>query len=249
MFPAPELRALATGRRSISYVLGHGFTGSADHPKLNEIARDLNSLGATVMLLSFRGHGQSGGQSTVGADEHLDIAAGVRWLREHRPDDAVVTIGFSMGAAVVVRHGGLSAGSAQPQAQPDALVAVSGPGRWYERGSKPMRLAHFGVETRLGRLILRRGFATRIDPRGWPSLPPAPVEVARDIKAPLLVVHGDNDHYFGLEHPRMLASSVAHSDLWIEPGMGHAENATTRELLARIDDWARSATMTQWATA
>jgi alpha-beta hydrolase superfamily lysophospholipase len=50
-----------------SYVLGHGFTGSASQPRVAGIAEHLNGRGAAVLALDFRGHGQSGGLSTVGS--------------------------------------------------------------------------------------------------------------------------------------------------------------------------------------
>ncbi len=233
-----------------SYLLGHGFTGSALQERVRAISEALSARGAAVLALDFRGHGSSEGLSTVGVDEIEDVAAGVSWLRAHRPGLPIVTLGFSMGASIVVRHAGLL-GAGEPPADPpttsldrstvpDAVVAVSGPGRWYERGTVPMRRVHLGVETRLGRAVLRRGLNTRVG-GGWDLLPVSPVEVVGDVMSPLLVVHGDADPYFGLHHPRMLAAAAPAAELWIEPGMGHAENATTPELVARIDDWARSA--------
>lgn len=225
-----------------SYLLGHGFTGSSRTPNVVRIAEQLRELGGSVLALNFRGHGASQGMSTIGVDEIADAEVGVGWLRARRPDVPVVTVGFSMGASVMIRHAGLGA-------NPEAVVAVSGPGRWYERGTDPMRRLHFGVETRLGRLVLHRAFRTRVG-GGWDVLPASPVELAASIGAPLLVVHGDADPYFGVEHARMLAAAAPRSELWIEPGLGHAENAMTAQLLERIDGWVRrtvatSATMTQ----
>lgn len=220
----------------VSYLLGHGFTGNALQDRVTTISERLNELGASVLALNFRGHGTSEGLSTVGASETVDVEAGVEWLRARRPGAPVVTLGFSMGASIVVRHAGLGG-------TPDAVVAVSGPGRWYERGTQPMRRVHFGVETRLGRFLLRRAFRTRVG-GGWELLPAAPVEVASAIAVPLLIVHGDSDAFFGLEHPRMLAAAAPAAELWIEPGMGHAENATSAELVDRIHDWARVAVAT-----
>jgi predicted alpha/beta-fold hydrolase len=224
---------------TVSYLVGHGFTGWAGNPQLRAVAEHLHGRGASVLALSFRGHGSSQGTSTVGADEVLDVAAALSWLRERRPGVPIVTLGFSMGSSVMVRYAGLI-GSGVLSGPPDALVAVSGPGRWYERSTEPMRRLHLGVETRLGRLVLRRIFKTRVG-GGWDLLPVSPVEVAGAIAVPALIVHGDADPYFGLEHPRMLASAAPTSELWIEAGMGHAENATATELLDRIDDWARRA--------
>lgn len=237
MFRAPEIEgseASDAHRTGLTYVLGHGFTGSAEGGDIDTIARFLQSRGASVLVPSFRGHGTSEGLSTVGDLEVHDLEACVEWVHSHLPDDRLVTLGFSMGASIVVRHAGLGGST-------DAVVAVSGPGRWYERGTRPMRLVHFGVETRLGRLILRRAFKTRVHPSGWAELPEAPVEVAGRVEAPMLVVHGDSDGYFGLEHARMLAAAAPRAELWIEEGMGHAENSTTTELMGRIDTWCRAA--------
>ncbi|HEX4727475.1 MAG TPA: alpha/beta fold hydrolase, partial [Jatrophihabitans sp.] len=157
------------------YLLGHGFTGSCQTPGFQAAAAHLHSLGASVLALSFRGHGQSQGRSTVGVDEVRDIAAGLTWLAERRPGVPVITMGFSMGASVVVRHAGLVCGSgaaavAADDCRPAAVVAVSGPGRWYERGTKPMRRVNLGLETAFGRQVLHRAFRTRIG-RGWELLP------------------------------------------------------------------------------
>ncbi len=217
-----------------SYLLGHGFTGSVSNPQFRAVAEHLHDRQASVLAMSFRGHGTSEGLSTVGVDEVFDVAAGLAWLRSRRPNVPVITLGFSMGASVMIRHAGLS----DPSALPDAVIAISGPGRWYERGTKPMRRLHTGVETRFGRQVLRRFFDTRVG-GGWDLLPVSPVEVAGQIRVPTLIVHGDADPYFGLEHARMLASTAPGAELWIERGMGHAENATAPALLDRIDDWAR----------
>ena len=214
-----------------SYLLGHGFTGSSRTPNVVRIAERLRELGGSVLVLNFRGHGASQGMSTIGVDEVADVEAGVGWLRAGRPDVPVVTVGFSMGASIMIRYAGLGA-------NPEAVVAISGPGRWYERGTDPMRRLHFGVETRLGRLVLHRAFRTRVG-GGWDVLPASPVELAASISVPLLVVHGDADPYFGVEHARMLAAAAPRSELWIEPGLGHAENAMTDQLLERIDGWVR----------
>jgi fermentation-respiration switch protein FrsA (DUF1100 family) len=69
--------------------------------------------------------------------------------------------------------------------------------------------------------------------------------------APLLVVHGDADRYFPLEHARALhdAAAPGAADLWVEPGFGHAEAAVSDDLLARIAAWADRATAASAAQA
>ncbi|MET8825742.1 alpha/beta fold hydrolase [Streptomyces sp. NPDC004610] len=218
--------------RRIAFVVAHGFTGAADKPHVRRIAGALGRYGA-VVTFSFRGHGASGGRSTVGDREVLDLAAAVAWARE-RGHDRVVTVGFSMGGSVVLRHAALHPGAA------DAVVSVSAPARWYYRGTAPMRRVHWLITRPEGRLVGRYGLRTRIQNGGWDPVPLSPVEAVPGIApTPLLIVHGDRDGYFPVDHPRMLATAAGdHGELWLEPGMGHAEHAADDGLLARIGDWA-----------
>ncbi|MFF9350751.1 alpha/beta hydrolase family protein [Streptomyces sp. NPDC014734] len=226
-------------------VIAHGFTGSLDRPALRRAAGVLGRH-AAVITFSFRGHGGSGGRSTVGDREVLDLAAAVRWARVlgYR---RVVTVGFSMGGSVVLRNGALHAAGAGDggaeggaAAHADAVVAVSSPARWYYRGTAPMRRLHWMVTRPTGRLVGRYGFGTRIDRDDWNPVPLAPFEAAGLIApVPLLIVHGDRDPYFPLDHPRMLAEAAGDgAELWLEHGMGHAENAADEDLLTRIGGWA-----------
>ena len=96
------------------------------------------------LCFDFRGHGRSGGASTMGDKEIKDLDVVVRYARE-LGYQRVVTVGFSMGASIVLRHAGLLGGV-------DAVVSVSGPGRWYYRGT-PMRRVHWAVEHRAGRTL------------------------------------------------------------------------------------------------
>lgn len=218
----------------LAIVLAHGFTGAADRPAVRRAARTFAQV-AGVITFSFRGHGNSGGRSTVGDREVLDLDAAVRWARAlgYR---RVVTAGFSMGGSVVVRQAALAG---RTDARPDAVVAVSAPARWYYRGTPPMRRLHWMVTRPMGRLVSRYGLGTRIHPEDWDPVPLSPVEAAPLIApTPLLVVHGDRDPYFPLDHPRSLAAAAGGTaELWIEPGFGHAENAAGEALLRRIGAW------------
>jgi pimeloyl-ACP methyl ester carboxylesterase len=242
----------------VGVVVVHGFTGSWRRPELRGVVSTLTRHPgvAGVVSLDLRGHGGSGGRSTVGHLETLDVDAAVRWARElgHR---RVVTLGWSMGAAVVIRQAAAARrtvfpGAAFPDAVfpggvlPDAVVAVSGPSRWHYHGTAAMRLVQVGVGTRLGRAVLARGYGTRLSDEGWPApgspdWPAPPDADAVELRGhPLLVVHGDADHYFPLDHPRWLAGAAG-AELWIEPGMGHAESAASSGLVRRIADWAELA--------
>ena len=222
------------GGRALGFVVAHGFTVNARRPGVRAVAAVLRRHGG-VVTFDFRGHGLSGGTSTVGDREVEDLAAAVAWARE-LGYDRVATVGWSMGAAVVVRHAAL-----EPV---DAVVAVSGPSRWHFRGTLPMRLLHLGVETGLGRVVLRRFFGTRVAPSGWEPTPEPPDAVAgRIAPVPLLVVHGDADPYFPIDHARWLAAAAGPTaQLWEVPGFGHAEASVGPVLLDRIARWVTDVT-------
>ncbi|MCX4666081.1 alpha/beta fold hydrolase [Streptomyces sp. NBC_01381] len=231
----------------LAIVLAHGFTGDLERPHVRRAAGVFTQR-AAVITFSFRGHGASGGLSTVGDREVLDLAAAVEWARS-LGHARVVTVGFSMGGSVVLRHAALS-GSAhggRTEARVDAVIAVSAPARWYYRGTAPMRRLHWLVTRPVGRAVGRLGLRTRIHPDEWDPVPLSPVEsVPRIAPTPLLIVHGDRDPYFPVDHPRMLAAAAeGGAELWLEAGMGHAEHAADDALLGRIAEWATAS----WTSA
>jgi pimeloyl-ACP methyl ester carboxylesterase len=216
--------------RPLGVVVAHGFTGSIARPGVRAVVAALSRY-AGVVGFDFRGHGRSTGHSTLGHREVLDLDAAVLAARRLGYSD-VVTCGWSMGGSVVLRHAALHGGV-------DAVVSVSAVSRWYYRDTKPMRRVHWTIETRLGRLVARRAFRTRITPTGaWDrdAPPESPVEVVPRISPiPLLFVHGDQDHYFPVEHPEALFEAAREpKELWLIEGFGHAETAATPEILDRI---------------
>ena len=204
------------GPKDLAIIVAHGFTLSWQRPRVWWIANRFN-LTAGVITFDFRGHGRSGGLSTLGDREIKDLDVAVAYARE-LGYQRIAAVGFSMGSSVVLRHAGLIGGV-------DAVVSVSGPGRWYYRGTERMRRVHLAVEHRLGRFVTRHWLKTRISPEGWKLIPVPPAEAAAKIApVPLLIVHGDQDPYFPPEHARQLYLAAREpKELWLVPGMGHAE--------------------------
>jgi pimeloyl-ACP methyl ester carboxylesterase len=220
---------------STAIVVAHGFGGAHDQERVDRISR-LLSDDAAVVAVTQRGHGDSAGMTTLGHHEPMDVEAAVAWARD-AGYDRVVTVGFSMGAAVVLRHAALLGPGST-----DAVVAVSGPAYWFYRGTMPMRWLHRGISSPAGRAYIRTVLGTRVDPRPWPDPPPLPPTEAatrvRDHGIELLIIHGDADGFFPLDHPRALHDAAPGSHLWIEPGFGHAEGAIGEGLVRRIGAWA-----------
>jgi len=222
------------GDEDLAIIVAHGFTLSWQRPSVWRVISRMNRFGG-VLSFDFRGHGRSGGASTLGDREIKDLAVVVAYARE-LGYARVALVGFSMGASIVLRFAGLIGGA-------DAVVSVSGPGWWYYRGTKPMRRVHFAVERRLGRLVTRKLLNTRIQGGRWDPVPVPPAEAAARISpVPLLIVHGDQDGYFPVEHAQQIyAAAREPKDLWVIPGFGHAEAAASNALLDRIGGWAQRA--------
>jgi pimeloyl-ACP methyl ester carboxylesterase len=218
----------------LAIVIAHGFTFSWQRPAVWRISTQLNQI-AGVVSFDFRGHGRSGGLSTLGDRETRDLDVAVAYARE-LGYERIAAVGFSMGASVVLRYAGMVGGL-------DAAVSVSGPGRWYYRGTERMRRVHFAAERRVGRLATRMLTNTRISPARWDPTPMPPDEAAAQISPiPLLIVHGDKDLYFPVDHAQRLYDAAREpKELWLVPGLGHAESGCRPALVDQIGRWAAKA--------
>lgn len=220
LLPGPGLPA------ELGFVVGHGFTNHVRKPTVQRILHRLAGR-APVLAVDFRGHGRSGGRTTVGPAEALDIDAATAHLRE-LGCRKVVTIGFSLGGSVVLRQAALGT-------PPDAVIAVSSPARWWVRDTPAMRRVHWLLEQPHGRLSARL-LGVRLAPP-WSKVPISPIELVRRIPVPQLIVHGEQDHYFPVADAVAL-SEAGGGELWLEAGMRHAESATNPDLVDRISRWA-----------
>src|SRR5262249_541208 len=225
----------------LAIVLAHGFTLSWQHGAVWKAARRLNPS-AGVVAFGFRGHGRSGGLSTLGDQETRDLGVAVAYARE-LGYQRIAAVGFSMGASVVVRYAALVGGV-------DAAGSGSGPGRWDSPGTHPLRRGHRGVGRRPGRMITRKWLNTRVSSVRWNPVPMPPAEAAARIAPiPFLVVHGDRDPYFPVEHAYQLYSAAREpKELWVVPGFGHAESGSNDALLDRIAAWVNAMTAAQAGT-
>jgi pimeloyl-ACP methyl ester carboxylesterase len=241
--PAPcDDAANGTTDPGLVIVLAHGFTQSWQNHMVWPIAKRFNAC-AGVVTFDFRGHGRSGGMSTLGDKEIYDLDVAVRFARE-LGYERVATVGFSMGGSVVLRQAGLLGGA-------DAVVSVSSPGHWYYRGTRPMRRVHFAAERRLGRAFARQFLKTRIAATGWNPMPLPPADAAGRISpVPVLIVHGDSDPYFPQEHGRELYNGAREpKEIWELPGFGHAERAMDDAVSDRIAAWVTKAVASHGAAA
>jgi pimeloyl-ACP methyl ester carboxylesterase len=212
-------------------VLLHGMLNSSRSPKVHAFARRLAD-DVHVLAPDLRGHGASGGRSTLGLVEPSDIAAAVA-LASERWGVPVVTVGTSLGGFVALLHGGLHGGVA-------GVVAISSPGFWLKAdrpgAQRIVRLVDGRPGRALAAMLLRTRLARVPDEE-------AAIDAAVSAIAPAftLLVHDADDHFFGPDHAEHL-HEVADDpkELWWRPGTGHGIDLLTDdfagELLTRLRD-------------
>ncbi len=250
-----RIAASTVGEGPYTFVLAHGMTGNRSKTGVRLIVGWFQRFGR-VVVFDQRGHGESGGYCTMGFREPQDLDAAVAWAKS-LSDAPVVTVGFSLGASVAIRHAALSSSrelvtdkdaEIVVQHRPDATVLVSSVAHWFYRGSTIMDRLFRLTATPWGRLVLRRTKQIRVSVRDWAdgpraqdaALPTDPRVCAAIIAHPLLLIHGDKDHYFPASHAEQQFAAASGNEcaaLWIEHGMGHAERATTEVLVERIAAW------------
>lgn len=223
-------RWLAEGAPTASIVLVHGFTSSADDPAVCAVAETLQAEGLDVVSYDARGHGLSGGESTLGDLEVHDVAAAVQVARERA--EATVLVGASMGAIAVLRYAATDPTLA-------GVVSVSCPSRWRLPLNPVGLLSATLTRTPPGRWVAERLLRVRVSAR-WTN-PPPPANLVPDIAAPLALVHGTADRFIQPRDAEELYEAARDPRrLELVEGMGHAFDAAALPSIVASVRWALS---------
>jgi hypothetical protein len=196
-------------------ILFHGYHGEKSGT-LNE-AKVFRELGLSVLLVDFRGSGDSSeSYTTVGYDEAEDVAAAVRYARASLPHSKLVLYGISMGAAAELRavH---SCG-----VQPDAIIAEA----VFDRMLTTVRnrFALMRVPSFPGAQLMVFWGGRQFGFNGFDS---NPVECAASVRCPILFLHGAADPRARPSEARMVYDAVPGRKLFKEfAGVGHAATVT-----------------------
>lgn len=181
------------GEAAPAVLLFHGNAGTiADRTPL---ARAYLENGISILLLSYRGYGRSGGSPSLEGVAH-DGAAALDWLVGRLGDPGrIVLHGRSLGGAVAVRVGS------------DRQVA----GVILESTFTTLEEIARAVYPFLPSFLFRRleGHADAL-------------EAVRRVRAPVLVVHGTADRLIPVRMGRALVEAAGNGALWYEvAGAGH----------------------------
>lgn len=197
-------------------IVGHGYP----FDKAN-ILRHVLFLRSrfNLFLFDFRYFGESeGAYTTVGIDEAKDIRAAVAYLKQREDVDPnrLGAMGFSMSAAafILARSPALKAIVADsPYGSLEQVVArqfffLPGFTKW-----PFVTLTKFYAELLVGVDIEQA----------------APAEVVRELKAPLLLIHGDRDSQIPISHAYRIAANAnpAITEFWIVSNADHGQAHTS----------------------
>ncbi len=188
-----------------------GYGGSKGSLLAN--AREFHRLGCETWLVDFHGVGGSqGATTTIGWDEADDVAAASGEAARLRPHAPQVLFGTSLGAAAILRAEHLHtvhAAALVLECPYDRLVTTL-EHRFRALGIPPFPIAE---------LLAFWGGAQL----GFNPFAMNPVDYARDVDCPTLLIEGDRDFRVGIPNARAIAAALGvHGTFELFPGAGHA---------------------------
>lgn len=219
---------LVDGSPRAAVVIAHGFGAHSEEPTVVATAEALRARGLDVIAYDARGHGGSGGSSTLGDLEEHDVAAAVGLARQRT--ERVIVVGASMGAIAVLRF-------ASSHSSIAGVVAVSCPARWVLPRTPKAFLAALMTRTAAGRLIAARAMGVRIA-RAWTDAVP-PIDLIAGLPGPVAIVHGSADSFIPIGAAYELYEHASEPrSLRIVEGMGHAFSTAALEPVCEAVEWA-----------
>jgi pimeloyl-ACP methyl ester carboxylesterase len=196
-------------------LLFHGYVRNKA-TLLNE-ACIFHKLGYACLMVDFPGSGDSKGSHTsIGYNESNDVLSSLNYAREVWPQKRQILFGFSMGAAAILRAAKLHHLEVDKiiLESPFTTLLETVGARFKAMGIPPYPLAHllvFWGSVRLG----YNGFTFN------------PIKYAKDLKSPVLQMHGTLDRRVPLVRALELHQNIRVEKTFVEfEGCGHESLAT-----------------------
>jgi len=191
-------------------LLFHGYGSSKSALLL--AAQDFTRMGYDALLVDHFGSGGSAGNTTsIGYHEADDVAAAFRFVREREPGRPVVLYGVSMGAVAILRA--VAAHGIAPEAVvlecPFDRLLTTAQNRFAAMGLPAFPAAPL--------LVFWGGVQGGFDGLGF-----IPAESARQVRCPVLVMHGERDPRVTLPQMEQLVQNLNPSRQFkVFPGLAH----------------------------
>jgi len=191
-------------------IIFHGY--AASKATCLSIAKAYNDLGYSTFLVDFRGSGgSSGNTTTIGMAEGEDVAKSLDYVRAHFPNQPVVLHGVSMGAASILKA------IASNGAKPDLIVLEAVFDRMLTTTGH--RFTAMGAPEFPGARILIFWGSVQI---GYWGFAHNPVEYAKEVHCPALVMHGGRDPLARPEEAKNVFENLAGpKEFELFPGISH----------------------------
>ncbi|HNR93083.1 MAG TPA: alpha/beta fold hydrolase [Kiritimatiellia bacterium] len=169
------------GTSSPLVILFHGYT--EDKTALIPEARIYLKLGASVLLVDFRGSGESSEDyTTIGFKEGDDVTAAVNYARQSLQHTKIILSGYSMGAAAILRA------VAANGISPDGIVAEAVFDTMLNTVRNRFHMLNAPAFPGAELLVFWGGVQV-----GFDGFEHNPVEYAAAVQCPILFMHGTDD--------------------------------------------------------
>lgn len=180
-------------------VLVHGWESARDRALPH--AQFLHAVGFHTLVIDVRGHGLNPPETLpVSVGEFAaDARAGARWLAALPEVTTVALFGHSFGAAGV-----MVAAAADPSVA--AVVGVATPADPYRLTRQTFRMADLPLPDPIAWPLAWLATRAVLGPRGHRVANVSASEAVKAIRAPVLLVHGDEDRVLPIGHLGRLAA-------------------------------------------
>lgn len=186
----------ARGAGTPLVILFHGY--SAEKTALIPEAKAFLELGASVLLIDFRGSGDSSeAYTTIGVREADDVAAVVRYAQQHLVHSRIILFGQSMGAVGILRA------VDQCGISPDAVIVEAVFDTMLNTVRNRFIAMHIPSFPSAQLLVFWGGRQW-----GFNGFEHNPVNYARAVQCPALFMHGSDDPRATLAEGRRVFDAV-----------------------------------------
>jgi pimeloyl-ACP methyl ester carboxylesterase len=198
-------------------ILFHGY--SADKTALIKEARAFLDLGASVMLVDFRGSGGSSeSYTTIGVREAEDVAAAVQFSKEKQQHSNIILFGQSMGAAAILRA------IRNDQINPDAIILEAVFDTMLNTVKNRFRTMHIPSFPGAQLLVFWGGRQW-----GFNGFKHNPADYAASVHCPALIMHGEDDPRAEIADGRRVFDVIPAPKTWVQfKNTGHEPYLATR---------------------